>query len=90
MFILGMVMSCDIISGITCMFYFLCKIVVIIKINKFIYYSYIVRITSVNDIMLINSSIINKDYNVFSLHYAFYLFYSYKKPVNTIIHILFY
>ena len=58
MIIIGMAMSCGIISDITCMFYFLCKITVIIKINKFIYFSYIVSIISVNGTMLINNNII--------------------------------
>ena len=60
MLIIVMVMSCDIISDIMCMFYFLCEIIVIIKINQFIYFSYIVSIISVNDTVFINSSTISK------------------------------
>ena len=59
MFIIVMGMSCDIISGIICMFYFLCKIVVIIEISKLIYFSYSVRIISVNGITFIDNNIIS-------------------------------
>ena len=60
MFIIVMVMSRDIVSYIICMFYFLCEIIIIIKINKFIYFSYIDIIISVYGIMFINNNIINK------------------------------
>ena len=76
MFIIVMVMSCDIFNDITCMFYTLCKIIVTIKINKFIYFSYTVCTISVNGIVLINNNVINK-ITMSSLHYAFYLSYSY-------------
>ena len=49
MLIIVRVMSCDIVSYITCVFYFLCKIIVTIKTNKFIYFSYIVSVISACD-----------------------------------------
>ena len=55
-----MVMPCDIISDIMFMFYFLCKTIVIIEINKFSYFSYIVSTISVNGIVLTNNNIISK------------------------------
>ena len=65
MFSIVMAMSCDIVSYITCMFYFLCKTIVTIQINKFIYFGCIVSTISVNDIMLIKNNIINQKYNIF-------------------------
>ena len=53
-------MSRDIVSCVTCVFYFLWGIIIIIKINKLIYFSYIGIIISVYGIMFINSDIINK------------------------------
>ena len=54
-----MVMSCDIISDTIFMLYFLCNTIVIIEINKFIYFRYTVSTISVNCIMLINNNIIS-------------------------------
>ena len=76
MFIIVMVMSCDIISEFTFMLYSLCKIIVTIKINNFIHFSYIVCIISVNGIMLIENNTISKII-MCCLHYAFYLSYNY-------------
>ena len=55
-----MAMSRDIVSYVMCMFCFLCEITIIIKINKFIYFSYIDIIISVYGIMFIINNIINK------------------------------
>ena len=77
MLILVMVMSCDIVRDTNFMFYFICKITVIIKINTFIYFSYIVSISSVNGIMLINSNLISKIIICFLYIMCFYLSYSY-------------
>ena len=65
-------MSCDIISDIIFMFYYVCKITVIININKFIYFSYIVSIISVNGIMFMNNNTVG-NISMFSLHYVFHL-----------------
>ena len=54
-----MVMSRNIVSYIICVFYF-CEIIITIKINKFIHFSYIDVIISVYAIMLISDNIINK------------------------------
>ena len=62
-FTIVMVMSCNIISDITFMFCCLCKIIVVIRTNKFNYVSYIVCIISVNGIMFINSNTISKTIN---------------------------
>ena len=59
MFTIVMVMPCNVIGYVIFMFYFLCKMIVIIESNKFIYLGYIVCIISVNGIMLINSNIIS-------------------------------
>ena len=58
-----MVTSCGIVSYIICMFYFLCEITIIMKSNKFIYFSYIDITISVYGIMFINNNNINKKYN---------------------------
>ena len=55
-----MVMSRDIVSYVTCMFYFLCEIIITTKNNKFIYFSYIDTIISVYGIMFLSNGIINK------------------------------
>ena len=60
MFIIVMVMSRDIVSYVICMFYFLCEILIITKINKFINLSYTDIIISVYGITCIGSNIINK------------------------------
>ena len=60
MFTIGMVMSRGIVSYVTCVFYFPCEIIIIIKINKFIYLSYIDIIISVYCTMLIDSNITNE------------------------------
>ena len=71
MFIIVMAMSCDMVRYITCMFYPLCKITVTIKSNKFIYFSYIVCIISVNVSMLIKTNTMNIIITGFLyLHYA--------------------
>ena len=56
-----MVMSRNIVSYIVCMFYVLCEITIIVKINKFIYLCYIDITISVYCIMFSNNSIINKN-----------------------------
>ena len=53
-------MSCDIVSYVICMFYFLCEIIISIKINKLFKFSYIDITISVYGIMFINNNIINK------------------------------
>ena len=58
--IIVMVMPCGVIGYIMFKFYFLCKTVVTIKINKFMYLSYIVSISNVNGTMFINNNIISK------------------------------
>ena len=55
-----MVMSCDIISDITCIIYFLCKMIVVCGIKCIISFTYIVCVISVNGIMLMNSNTISK------------------------------
>ena len=60
MFIIVMVMSCDIVSDIAFMLYFLCRISVTVEANKFIYLSSIVSTISVNGIVVINNNIISK------------------------------
>ena len=77
-FIIVMVMSCDMVSGTISMFYLLCKTIVIINISKFIYFSYIVSIISVNCIVPINTNIINTNILCF-LYIMRYVFYSYWK-----------
>ena len=59
MFKIVMVMSCGIVNYITCMFYFLCEIVITIQINRFIHFSYIDTTISVYGIMLTDNNIIN-------------------------------
>ena len=54
-------MSRDIVSYVTCMFYFLCEISIIIKINKFISFSYIDITINVYGVMFIENDIIKKD-----------------------------
>ena len=54
-------MSRDIVSYVTCIFYFLCEISIIIKINKFISFSYIDIIINVYGVMFIENDIIKKD-----------------------------
>ena len=63
MFIIVMVMSRNVISYSTCMFYFLCEMIIVIKIGKFIYFSYIGIIISVYGVMFLNNRIVNKIYN---------------------------
>ena len=53
-------MSRGVVSYVICMFSFLCEIVIVIKINKFIYFSYIDIIISVYGIMFIYNDIINQ------------------------------
>ena len=60
MFIIVMVMPCDIISDISFMLYFLCKIIVTIRINKLIWCSYTISIISVNGSMLMDDNTISK------------------------------
>ena len=60
MFIIVRVVSRDIVSYVTCMFYFLCEIAITIKIYKFMYFSYIDIIISVYGAKVINNDIINK------------------------------
>ena len=54
-----MAMYRNIVSYITCMVYVLCKIIIIININKFVYFSYIDVIISVYGIVCVNNNIIN-------------------------------
>ena len=54
-----MVMSRGVVSYVICMFYVLCKMIIIININKLIYFSYIDTIISVYGIMLIDNNITN-------------------------------
>ena len=70
-------MSCNIVSGIIVMFYFLCRLIITIEIKTFIYFSYIVSIIRVNGTMLVNNKIISNIIICVSLHYVFYLSYSY-------------
>ena len=74
-------MSCGVVSYIICMFYNLCKIVVIVRINKFICFSYIINIISVTGIMLISNNIISKIMICLLYIVRFYLSY-----VNNIPH----
>ena len=60
MFIFVMVVSCGIVSYITCMLHFLCKLITIIKNHKFMYFSYIYITISVYGIMFINNNTIGK------------------------------
>ena len=60
MFISVMVMSCDIVSYITCMFYFLREIIIAVEITKFMYLRYSDVTISVYGIMVINNNIISK------------------------------
>ena len=60
MFIIVTAMSRNVISYITCMFYSLCKVFTVIKMNKFIYLCYIDTVISVCGIMLISNNMINK------------------------------
>ena len=55
-----MAMPCGILSCITCIIYFLCKILVVCGIKCIIILGYIVCIISVNGTMFINNNIINK------------------------------
>ena len=57
LFIIVMFMSRNIVSCYICMFYVLCNIVIIIKLNKFMYFSYSDIIISVYGIMCINNTI---------------------------------
>ena len=60
MFVIVMAMSCDIVSDIAFMFYFLCKILVISNIQQINSFTYIVCLISVCGIMLISNNIISK------------------------------
>ena len=55
-----MIMSREIVSYVTRMFYVLCGISITIKINKFVYFSYIDIIISVYGIMSINNDTIDR------------------------------
>ena len=76
-FVIVMVMSCGIVSDITCIIYFLCKILLVCGIKCIISFTYVVCIISVNGITLIDSSIISNIFKV-SFTLCFYLSYSYS------------
>ena len=68
MFIIVMVLSCYMVNCITCMFYFLCEEITVMKINKFLCLVTLI-LPLVYGIVFINNGIVNK--HIIRLFYIF-------------------